>query len=338
MKGEGYIMKIQPYQLSQQLKKQLLPLYLISGDEHLLVQEAVNTVVAHYKSIGYTEHLRFTQDANFNWENLLFATNHLSLFDDRSILELKLTNFKIGNGEKILENYVNNPSPDNVLLIVAPKFDSNTQKSKWFKSIENQSGIIQIWPLDLKQLPMWLNNRLQANGLNIDTDGINFLIDYTQGNLLALNQEAEKLSLTYDKGKLNLNQIIATITDNSRFSVFDLLDHALLGKPKNVVRIINSLKQEGMEPAIILWAIAKELRTLLTCTAAENLEAAMFKLNVWSKRKPLVQQALKKHSAQKLKQMLKCATTIDLYIKGAKSGDIWNELTGLYLSLAGVTT
>ena len=331
-------MKIQLYQLAQQLKKQLLPLYLVSGDEHLLVQEAVTTIVEHSKTLGFTEHLRFTQETNFNWEELLFTAKQLSLFDEQRILELKINNFKLGSGEKILENYLANPSASNLLLLVAPKLDSNVQKSKWFKALENKIGIVQIWPLDLKQLPMWLKNRLQASALTLDSAGIDFLIDYTQGNLLALNQEIEKLSLTYGKGKLNLEQVIATLTDNSRFSVFDLLDHALSGKAKSVVRIINNLKQEGLEPAIALWAIAKELRTLLSCSTAENLEAAMLKLNIWSKRQPLVKQALKKHNTKQLKQMLKRAAEIDLYIKGAKSGGVWNELTGIYLKLAGVQT
>jgi len=330
-------MKIQLYQLAQQLKKQLLPLYLVSGDEHLLVQEAVSTIVEHAKALGYTEHLRFTQEANFNWEELLFTTKHLSLFDDQRILELKLNNFKLGSGEKILEDYITNPPSGNLLLLVTPKLDSSVQKSKWFKVLENKIGIIQIWPLDLKQLPLWLKNRLQIHALTLDFAGIDFLIDYTQGNLLALNQELEKLSLTYGKAKLNLDQVIAALTDNSRFSVFDLLDHALSGKAKSVARIINNLKQEGLEPAIVLWAIAKELRTLLSCSTAENLEAAMLKLNVWSKRQPLVKHALKKHNAKQLKQMLKHAAEIDLYIKGAKSADVWNELTRLYLALAGAT-
>lgn len=329
-------MKIQPYQLAQQLKKQLLPLYLVSGDEHLLVQEAVATIIEHGKTLGFTEHLRFTQETNFNWEELLFTTKHLSLFDDQRILELKLNNFKLGSGEKILEDYVTNPPPGNLLLLITPKLDSNVQKSKWFKARENKIGIIQIWSLDLKQLPMWLKNRLQIHALTLDSASIDFLIDYTQGNLLALNQEIEKLSLTYGKGKLNLEQVLAALTDHSRFSVFDLLDHALSSKTKSVVRIINNLKQEGLEPAIVLWAIAKELRTLLSCSTAENLETAMLKSNVWTKRQPLIKQALKKHNVKQLKQMLKCAAEIDLYIKGAKSGDVWNELTRLYLTLAGV--
>lgn len=330
-------MKIPFYQLAQQLKKQLLPLYLVSGDEHLLVQEAVTTIVEHGKTLGYTEHLRFTQDASFNWEHLLFAAKHLSLFDDQRILELKLTNFKIGNGERILADYVSNPPLNNLLLIVAPKLDSSAQKSKWFKFIENKAGIVQIWSLDLKQLPTWLNNRLKTNKLIVDFEGINFLIDYTQGNLLALNQEIEKLSLTYGKGKLSLDQIIDAITDNSRFNVFDLLDQALAGTSKNVVRIIHNLKQEGLESAIILWAVAKELRTLLSCHEAEDLEQAMLKLNIWNKRQPLIKQALQRHDAKNLKQMLKQAAQIDLYIKGAKQGNVWNELTGLYLALAGET-
>jgi DNA polymerase-3 subunit delta len=323
-------MKIQLQQLNQHLQKSLASVYLISGDEPLLVQEATTTIANHYKKLDYTEHLRFIQDSSFNWENLLFAANHYSLFADKKIIELKLSNFKIGEGEKILLAYVNNPSPNAVLIINAPKLDANTQKKRWFKDGENKIMLIQIWPLDEKQLPMWLQQKLKIVGLTLDRDALNFLIDYTQGNLLALNQEIEKLSLIYPAGNLNAAQVIEAITDNSRFNIFNLIDEALLGHAKNVARILKSLQQEGLEPAIVLWGIAKELRTLLEI---KNSHEALNKI-MW-KRQPIIKQALQKHNSKKLQHMLQHATTIDLYIKGAKAGNTWDELLRLHLALAG---
>jgi len=323
-------MKITPNQLAQHLKTQLLPVYLISGDEPLLAQEAAALIIEHCKTLEYTEHLHFTQEPNFNWENLWFTAQHLSLFDDKRILELKLTNLKIANGEKILTNFVDRTSFSSILLMLAPKLDNSAQKSSWFKALEKNAGVIQVWPLESQQLTTWLSKRIKTKGMEIDREGLNFLLNYTQGNLLALNQEIEKLSLMYGANSITSTQIVTAITDNSHFTVFDLVDCALQGKSQNVVRIMQRLQQEGLEPAIILWALAKELRTLITCaTSEQELPKVMWK------RQSLVKHALHKHALPKLQQLLKHAAQIDLYIKGAKEANVWNELTQLSLKLAG---
>ena len=46
-------MKIKPEKLAESLKLEKLPIYWISGDEHLLVQESADLVRTHFKNIDF---------------------------------------------------------------------------------------------------------------------------------------------------------------------------------------------------------------------------------------------------------------------------------------------
>ena len=63
-------MKISANQLSSNLKKNLLPCYLVTGDEHLLVQEALDAIraAAREQDFGLRElHIATT---GFDWGDL----------------------------------------------------------------------------------------------------------------------------------------------------------------------------------------------------------------------------------------------------------------------------
>jgi DNA polymerase III subunit delta len=332
-------MKIQLQQLSQQLAKKMAPIYLISGDEFLLVQEACNIVRQHAITAGYTGRETFYIEPGFNWENFLTSTTNLSLFSDRTLIELHLKGKFAENGRKILQNYANNPVSDKIVLIIADKLDATKQRTAWYKAIDACGIVLPIWPINLAQLPLWITKRLQGAGLKADSNGIKLLADHAAGNLLAAAQEIEKLRLLYGSGNLTTEQIITAITDNARFNVFELLDTALAGKTALLIRMLDNLKAEGAEPTIILWAIARELRALINMSFAMtqglNAEQALAKNNVWTNRKALIKKALLQHNLATLQKILKHAALIDCIIKGADNQRVlWHELYKVYLKLA----
>ena len=130
-------MKIRAEQLAGQLDKQLLPLYLVTGDENLLVQEACDVIRAACREAGCNEREILQVEAKYNWDNLLSTSSEMSLFAERRLIELRIPSGKPGTeGSKALQAYLANPNPDNVLLIVAGKIDKQSTNSKWFKALD----------------------------------------------------------------------------------------------------------------------------------------------------------------------------------------------------------
>ncbi|UVE17183.1 DNA polymerase III subunit delta [Pseudomonas sp. LS44] len=337
-------MKLNPAQLGKHLQNGLAPVYVVSGDEPLLCQEAADAIRAACRAQGFGERQVFNADANFDWGLLYAAGASLSLFAEKRLLELRIANGKPGDkGTAALLEYLARPPEDTVLLISLPKLDGSAQKTKWAKAlIDGQAAqFVQIWPVDVGQLPQWIRQRLAQAGLAADQAAVELIAARVEGNLLAAAQEIEKLKLLAEGGQVDVATVQAAVADSARFDVFGLIDAALNGEPAHALRTLEGLRGEGVESAVILWALARELR-LLAGIAHQHSQGvpldkafAAARPPVWDKRKPLIGKALQRHSAARWGQLLQDAQLIDAQIKGQAAGDPWTSLSRLTLLLAG---
>ncbi|QXH52166.1 DNA polymerase III subunit delta [Pseudomonas fakonensis] len=337
-------MKLAPAQLNKHLQGQLAPVYIVSGDDPLLCQEAADAIRAAARQQGFDERQVFSADANFDWGNLLLAGASLSLFAQRRLLELRLPSGKPGDkGAAALMEYCANPAEDTLLLISLPKLDGSAQKTKWGKALIEgpQCQFIQIWPVDAQQLPQWINQRLSQAGLSAQRDAVDLIAARVEGNLLAAAQEIEKLKLLADGNQITVETVQAAVADSARFDVFGLVDAILNGEAGHALRMLEGLRGEGVEPPVILWALARELRLLAGLAQQFSqgvpLDKAFSQARppVWDKRRPLVSKALQRLSAQRWAMLLQDAQRIDAQIKGQAEGSPWTSLARLSLLMAG---
>ncbi len=128
-------MKLAPAQLAKHLQGGLAPVYIVSGDDPLLCQEAADAIRTAARQQGFDERQVFSADASFDWGTLLQAGASMSLFAEKRLLELRLPSGKPGDkGAAALMEYCSRPAEDTVLLISLPKLDGSAQKTKWGKA------------------------------------------------------------------------------------------------------------------------------------------------------------------------------------------------------------
>ncbi len=329
-------MKVRPDQLNRHLQNDLAAIYFVCGDEPLQVMESADQIRAIARQRDYTEREVMDVDKQFDWNLLLDAGNSMSLFAEKRILELRLPGGKPGKiGSKVLQEYAQRPADDAILIISSGKLESSSKNTKWFKTLDQQGVVIQCWPVNADQLPGWINQRLQSKGIAADRDAVQLLADRVEGNLLAAAQEVDKLFLLHGAGKLSFEQTADAVADSARFSIYDLVDNALAGDVVRTARIIGGLKNEGVEPVLMLWALSREVRMIAKIAEANiSPDAAMSKLRVWENRKALVRKALCRHSAGRWKLFLKRCAKIDKVIKGVEPGRVWDELLMLSTQIA----
>lgn len=337
-------MKLNPAQLGKHLQGQLAPVYVVSGDEPLLCQEACDAIRASVRARDFSERQVFNAEANFDWGLLLEAGASLSLFAEKRLLEVRLPSGKPGDkGAAALLEYLARPPEDTVLLLSLPKLDGSTQKTKWAKALIDGPDVqfVQVWPIEAHNLPQWIRQRLSQAGLAASQEAVDLIAARVEGNLLAAAQEIEKLKLLAEGGQVDAATVQAAVADSARFDVFGLIDAALNGEPAHTLRTLEGLRGEGVEPPVILWALARELRLLASLAQQYGqgvpLEKAFASARppVWDKRRPLVSRALQRHPASRWNQLLQDAQRIDAQIKGQAAGDPWNGLARLALLLAG---
>ncbi|MBE7927434.1 DNA polymerase III subunit delta [Pseudomonas saudiphocaensis] len=337
-------MKLSPAQLGKHLQGPLAPVYVVSGDEHLLCQEACDAIRAACRQQDFSERQVLNVETGFDWGQLVEAGASLSLFAERRLLELRIPNGKPGDkGAAALIDYLARPAEDTVLLISLPKLDGNTQKTKWAKALIDgkQVQFVQIWPVDAAQLPQWIRQRLSQAGLAADQEAVELIAARVEGNLLAAAQEIEKLKLLAEAGQVTAATVQAAVADSARYDVFGLIDAVLLGHSEHVLRMLDGLRGEGVEPLFIMTMLAREVRQLANIALLHSqgtpLDRAFSQARppVWDKRRPLVSKALQRHDANSWQALLINAQLIDEQIKGQAPGDPWAGLANLCLQMSG---
>lgn len=341
-------MKIKPEQLSRTLTSHKLPLYWLTGDDPLLMQEATDSIRHYHRDQGYIEREVFNVDKNFNWANFSQSTGNLSLFSEQKIIELRLSTAKLEDaGKKALQHYLANLNPDYLILISGPKLASATLKTKWFSEIEKHGAVVQIWPVNRENLSPWLKQRLLRDGIHADTEAIKLLADKVEGNLLAAMQEIEKLKLLAGNASdkpihLDAKTVMQVVADSSRYNVYHLVDAALLGELARSQKMLTGLRNEGVFPLVILAAICNELRNLLPMLEkkqqGQGINAIVQSARVWFNRKQAVSSVLARIDAETVWSLLDHGRVIDQCTKGMSSANPWDELSLLLLKLSGATT
>ena len=336
-------MKIRAEQLQSHLSKEILPVYVISGDEPLLAQESADAVRLAARTKGFSGREVFHGEGKFDWSQLHNEANALSLFAEKKIIEIRISNGKPGDkGSKALCELCANPSPDNLLLVILPKLERSAQNSKWVKALEAVGAHIQVWPVTGDQLPRWIKQRLLESNITANQQAVEILAERVEGNLLAAVQEIEKLKLLAIEGKVDAIMMSSVVADSARYNLFEFVDKVLAGDAQSAARSLRGLHSEGTDAIPLLWAITRELRILIKASEqisrGENRDWALKNAGVWEKRLPLFRTAIQRCSAAHLRMLLYQAGALDRGIKGMRKADIWDELTTLVLSLAGSQT
>jgi len=332
--------KISANQLSSHLDKSLLPCYLVTGDEPLLVQEALDAIRAAARERGFGSRERFVQTAAFDWADLAGAGANLSLFAERQIIELQLPTGKPGvKGSAAIAEFATDAGADLLFIASAPKLDRGTANARWVKALESSGGMIQVWPVSARDLPGWISERMRRAGLRPDEDAVRLIADRVEGNLLAADQEIEKLRLLHGEGSLSAADVDAAVADSSRFDVYKLVDAAVAGNAARAMRILSGVRAEGIEPVIVMWALTREVRMLAgladSIRAGTDLGAGMQNAGVWRNRQGLVRTCIARHEATDFYGLLKSARRGDAAAKGQLRADPWQVATQIVLDLAG---
>lgn len=327
-------MKLRADQLPRHVSEPLRPIYVVFGDEILLQQEAADTLRKAARAQGYSERELHHAERGSDWNELLASANNMSLFGDKKLLEIRFSGKPDTAAAASLERYANNPSPDTLLLLLLPKLDGTAQKTKWFIACDNAGASVALPQIDAHALPDWLRNRLQQAGLRGDAEAFALLLERVEGNLLAAQQEVEKLRLLATDGLLTAELVRNAVGDCARYNVYDLADCALAGDVVKAARMLAGLRAEGQAESVMMWALAKDARTLAALRegidAGQPLHALLQQNSIWQKRQPLFQRALQRTSPALARSLVQESLALDQAIKGQspeRAGDVLLRLT-----------
>jgi DNA polymerase-3 subunit delta len=327
-------------QLAAHLDRDLKAVYVVYGDEPLLVIEAADAIRAAARRKGFDEREVLTAIAGFNWNELHLATGNMSLFGGRQLIDLRIPTGKPGReGGKAIQDYCARPSPDALLLVTLPGLDWSEEKATWLKALTEAGVAVKLIPPNLAELPAWIAGRLRRQQQKTGNDALRFIAERVEGNLLAAHQEIQKLALLYPEGELSLQQIQEAVLNVARYDLDGLREALLSGDVARLTRTLDGLQQEGEAPPLVLWAMTEEVRALAQVKAGQKqgqpVDALLKEARVWGARQSLFKRALPRIKESTANAALEDAARIDRMIKGIGGGDGWTEFLRLGLGLAG---
>ncbi|OLQ88549.1 DNA polymerase III subunit delta [Vibrio ponticus] len=330
-------MRIFADRLADQLSKQLHPIYLLFGNEPLLLQESRQAIQQTAKQQGFEERHRFAIDASFDWNQVYDCCQALSLFSSRQMIELELPEAGVNAAiAKELVNVAEMLHPDILLVVIGTKLTKAQESAKWFKTLSSQGCWVNCLSPDLQRLPQFVQARCRALGLKPDAEAVQMLAQWHEGNLFALSQSLEKLVLLYPDGQLTLVRLEESLSRHNHFTAFHWVDALLAGKGNRAQRILRQLEAEGVEVVILVRTIQKELTQLLQMQqqAQQSSIAQVFdSYRIWQSKRPLYSAALQRLNILRLQKLMQLLAQAEILTKTQYDQPSWPLLHQLSVEL-----
>ena len=332
--GPDNSLRVNLDQLPAALQRGLRGAYLVSGEEYLLVGEAVDAIRAAARAQGYADRRVFFVERGFAWEELQGEAQSLSLFAERRLFELRIPSGKPDKGAATLAALAANPPPDVITLVVTEKMDRKASDAPWVQAFAEHGVWVPVRSVEPGELPGWLAARARRAGAQLDEAAAQLIALRTEGNLLAAQQELDKLALLAGGARIDVALVERSVGDSARYDVMQLSAAAAEGDATRAIHVLMGLKSEGVEPTLILWALTREVRGLWQASERRRLRAGGG--SGWNLASRPTDRALARIGSLPLAALLAQAGETDRIIKGIAPGDPWTALLGLTAGLAGV--
>ena len=328
---------------SKELKKNQQSKFLLLGDEALSRKEAFDIIRQFAKEKTYTEKLSFTVDRFFKWDQCASSLSSQGLFSQKRIIEIIIPSGKI-NAEggdsfyKILQNLTQN----DLLVVHLPQIDKETKFQRWFKEIEKIAYTIKLDEIKPTELAFWLKKRASLLSIDLDEESIQLISQLVHGNMLAADQELNKLALLFPGQSISYEKVSQSISNVSRYDTYELTDYVLNGDQMKTLLTLNFLKEEGQNPISITSSLSWVLKPMLEIKEldfkGQSLENHLTKSRIFGNKLIFTKKAMSFFSLKHLRAAIQKLSEIDKISKGVSPGDAWLEIMRLCLGLAKIAS
>jgi DNA polymerase-3 subunit delta len=328
---------------SKELQKNQQSKFLLLGDEALSRKEAFDIIRQFAKEKTYTEKLSFTVDRFFKWDQCASSLSSQGLFSQKRIIEIIIPSGKI-NAEggdsfyKILQNLTQN----DLLVVHLPQIDKETKFQRWFKEIEKIAYTIKLDEIKPTELAFWLKKRASLLSIDLDEESIQLISQLIHGNMLAADQELNKLALLFPGQSIPYEKVSQSISNVSRYDTYELTDYVLNGDQMKTLLTLNFLKEEGQNPISITSSLSWVLKPMLEIKEldfkGQSLENHLTKSRIFGNKLIFTKKAMSFFSLKHLRAAIQKLSEIDKISKGVSPGDAWLETMRLCLGLAKIAS
>ena len=293
--------------LKTRLSKKLEHGYLLEGDDLFLfdkafsmIKKACNLIMEDFNFVRF-------DDDNFSIDKFLDATEVMPLVDEKRLILLKNVTKVTTADLKKLSSYFDNPAPSTVVVI----YDFENK----FSLLKSNLEFVDCRRFDQNLAKAVIVSELKKLGKQISEDGVETLLDYTNGYLTKAMNEVEKLAF-YDKNPLITRAMVEEVSVKEKeFVVFELTE--ALGQ-KNIDKAISLASKLSKEQGIMAL-VSNHFRRMffLSITDGSDSELAI-SLGIKEYAVKKIRGQCKNFSKMQLKKIFALLDEIDYKIKSGQ--------------------
>jgi DNA polymerase-3 subunit delta len=297
-------------------KKKYSPLYLLHGEEDLLIEATVDLIISE----ALEEHARsFNLDVLYGGEadarDIVSLASAFPMMSERRVVVVK--DFDKLVKKDPLVSYFENPLQSTLLVLIAQKPDFRT---KAFKSLMGKAAILEFCPLYERDIPDWITRRIRTLGKEVTAEASQLLGAHVGRSLRAIQNEIDKLFIYVGAQRtISPDDVNAVVGVTKKFNIFEL--QKAIGK-KNLglaLEISERMVNAGEYPIGMIIMLTKYferlwiLREMLPQGQSEQQLASIFRVSVVTVRESL--EAARRYSDEQIQRGFRVLLDADERLK-----------------------
>jgi DNA polymerase III subunit delta len=319
----------------------LSPVYFFYGPEDLLIEETIHPFLSEVVEEGMRD---FNQDI-FHTEEVkpdeFFALcSAFPMMSERRLVLLRGLEKATPKLLTDLASYLDDPSPTTCLILTATKVD---KRKKAWKAIIKQANASEFKALNADRLPQFMQERMQAMGVDLPRNQAGPLAEQLSGAPLRLVlSELEKLFLLVGEGgKVSAKEIALCMGVDQDVSPFILGEKLMQRQLRPCLAVLKELLKQDDAAFSILPLLHRQFARLwfLKQMGEGGLSskeiAGQLGLNAWAVQKSLTMAP--RWSMASLEGAADLLLTCDAGLKGHSPLSKVQQLTQLVVALCRLT-
>ncbi|HHT82216.1 MAG TPA: DNA polymerase III subunit delta [Acholeplasmataceae bacterium] len=238
-------------------------IYLYHGASEYLLRKEINKLLAKLK---VDEHNVVKYDLmESEFVDVIEELQTISFFRGQKVVLLssilELYDLNQYDQDRFI-SYLEKPNPDTILIMYSSKIKED--ESEMSKALNLYAKIIKMQDIDKKELPNLIRKNFNDDDYQINGSAITELIERTNGDFQAIEQEITKLKLyAYDQKFIDVKAIRLLVSKNLDENMYELLS-AILNKEKTkAIQIYYDLLVTNVQPVQIIGYISNRVRDLI---------------------------------------------------------------------------
>ncbi|MDX8045929.1 DNA polymerase III subunit delta [Gracilibacillus sp. S3-1-1] len=307
------------------------PIYYFQGTETYMIEALKQALVTN--GIGQDEHdtnlsiydLEETsiQEVVTDAETFPFlGERKIIIANNADFLKAKPSKNDIEHQPEVLIDYLQNPAPYSILVIIAP-YEKVDERKKIVKQLKKGAKTVACEPLKEWNIQEVIQSIAQEHRVTLPDQVVTYFINEIGTNLMIIHSEMEKLALYVGEGnEIRMEDAELLLSNPENSSALKLVDAIVTNDLAKAIDITKDLEKVGEDPIALIALVSSQFRTLLHAKIlkqkgyTEKQLASQLKIHPYVAKLSLKRQA--NFQMKELKEAIDLLANTDAQIKSGR--------------------